>query len=73
MAAITASSAERLDRDAATLPIGEVAAYLQEQLGQRMAAFLAGLADAKQIGRYARATVLHRDPPPRRPARLHAA
>ncbi|HST38366.1 MAG TPA: hypothetical protein VLK58_02600 [Conexibacter sp.] len=53
MAAITAPAAERLDRDAATLPIGEVAAYLQAQLGQRMTAFLAGLSDAKQIGRYA--------------------
>lgn len=55
MTAITASAAERLDRDASTLPIGDVAAYLQAQLGQRMAAFLVGIADAKQIGRYARA------------------
>lgn len=46
--------AERLDHDAATLPVAEIAAYLQGSLGQRMAAFLAGLFDAKQIGRYAR-------------------
>jgi hypothetical protein len=44
-----------LDREASTLPVGEVAAYLQDQLGQRMTAFLVGLTDAKQVGRYARA------------------
>jgi hypothetical protein len=51
----TTSQAERLDREASTLPIGEVAAFLQDRLGQRMTAFLGGLADAKQIGRYVRA------------------
>jgi hypothetical protein len=54
MTPLTAPAAERLDHEATTLPIGQVAAYLQDQLGQRMAAFLAGLSDAKQIGRYAR-------------------
>src|SRR5271155_2703756 len=54
MAVLTAPQSERLDREASTLPVGEVAAYLQDQLGQRMTAFLAGLTDAKQVGRYAR-------------------
>jgi hypothetical protein len=54
MTALTASAADRLDRDAAVLSPGELAAYLQAQIGQRMTAFLAGVADAKQIGRYAR-------------------
>ena len=53
MSILTVPEAERLDHDAATLPIAEIAAYLQSSLGQRMAAFLAGLSDAKQIGRYA--------------------
>jgi hypothetical protein len=53
MSILTVSGAERLDHDSATLPIAEIAAYLQNGLGQRMAAFLAGLSDAKQIGRYA--------------------
>ncbi len=53
MSILTVPKAERLDHDAATLPIAEIAAYLQGSLGQRMAAFLAGLSDAKQIGRYA--------------------
>jgi hypothetical protein len=52
MSILTVPEAERLDHDAATLPIAEIAAYLQGSLGQRMAAFLAGLSDAKQIGRY---------------------
>jgi hypothetical protein len=43
---------DRLEREAATLPIAEIAGYLQETLGQRMAAYLAGLSDVKQIGRY---------------------
>lgn len=54
MSALTVPAAERLDHEAATLPVQAIATYLQEQLGQRMAAFLAGLADPKQIGRYAR-------------------
>lgn len=45
-------SPERLDHDAATLPIGEIASYLQSALSQRMAAHLVGCRDAKQIGRY---------------------
>jgi hypothetical protein len=52
MPVLTPPAAERLDHDATTLPISEVAGYLQGQLGQRIAAHLAGLRDAKQIGRY---------------------
>ena len=54
MAALTASAAERLDFEATSRPIGEVAGYLQDAVGQRVAAAIAGLADPKQIGRYAR-------------------
>lgn len=54
MAVLTASDAERLDFEAATYSIREIAGYLQKTVGQRVAAALAGLADAKQIGRYAR-------------------
>jgi hypothetical protein len=55
MPALTVPAAQRLDDEATTLPIAEIAAYLQQAVGQRVAAALAGLADAKQIGRYARA------------------
>lgn len=55
MPVLTPPAAERLDHDATTLPISEIAGYLQDQLGQRIAAHLAGLRDAKQIGRYRKA------------------
>lgn len=54
MSALTAPAAQRLDDEAATRSIREIAAYLQGAVGQRVAAAIAGLADAKQIGRYAR-------------------
>jgi hypothetical protein len=54
MSAMTEEAVDALERDATMRSIGEIASYLQEQLGQRVAAYLAGLADAKQIGRYAR-------------------
>jgi len=46
------TSPERLDHDAATLPISEIASYLQDALGQRVTAHLVGSRDSKQIGRY---------------------
>lgn len=54
MPVLTASAAQQLEHDATVLPPSEIAAYLQKQLGQRMAAHLAGLGDTRQIGRYAR-------------------
>lgn len=54
MPVLSISAAQRLDDEAATRPVGEIAGYLQESVGQRVAAAIAGLADAKQIGRYAR-------------------
>jgi hypothetical protein len=52
--ALTAPVAEQLEADANRLSASEIAAYLQEHLGQRMAAHLVGLADTRQIGRYAK-------------------
>ena len=54
MPTLTASAAEQLERDATVLAPSDIAAYLQEQLGQRMAAHLVGLSDTRQVGRYAR-------------------
>jgi uncharacterized protein (DUF2384 family) len=54
MPALTLPAQERLDDEASTLPVPRIAAYLQETVGQRVAAAMAGLVDAKQIGRYAR-------------------
>ncbi len=52
MPVLTPPAAERLDHDASTLPVAEIAGYLQEALGQRIAAHLIGSRDARQIGRY---------------------
>jgi uncharacterized protein (DUF2384 family) len=52
---LTVPAAVRLDHEATTLPIAEIAGYLQDVLGQRMAAYLVGLGDAKQLGRYRKA------------------
>jgi uncharacterized protein (DUF2384 family) len=49
---LTPPAAERLDHDASTLPVAEIAGYLQDALGQRIAAHLIGSRDPKQIGRY---------------------
>lgn len=54
MPVLTAPAAEKLDRDATTLSIAAIAGYLQDRLGQRIAAHLVGLRDAKQVGRYRR-------------------
>jgi hypothetical protein len=54
MAVLTEERASALERQATIRPLGELAGYLQETLGQRMAAHLAGLGHAKQIGRYVR-------------------
>ncbi len=55
MPVLTPPAAEQLDHDAATLAISEIAGYLQDALGQRIAAHLVGSRDAKQIGRYRKA------------------
>jgi hypothetical protein len=54
MSVLTEQHASTLEREATVRPVSEIAAYLQEAVGQRMAAHLAGLEHAKQIGRYAR-------------------
>jgi hypothetical protein len=54
MPVLTVIAAQKLDDEATTRSVREIAAYLQAEVGQRVAAAIAGLADAKQIGRYAR-------------------
>jgi uncharacterized protein (DUF2384 family) len=66
MSALTERLASELDREAAVRPMAEVAGWLQEQLGQRMVAHLAGLEHVKQIGRYARDDATPRDEVERR-------
>lgn len=53
MPVLSPPAAQRLDDEATTRSIREIAAYLQDTVGQRVAAAIAGLGDARQIGRYA--------------------
>jgi hypothetical protein len=43
-----------IEEEAVSLPVESVAGYLQETLGQQQTAYLAGLRDAKMVGRWAR-------------------
>jgi hypothetical protein len=52
MPVLDTSLAERVDDEAQTESFRQIVAYLQEAVGQRVAASLAGLGDPKQIGRY---------------------
>ena len=47
--------AKQAHRKAAETSTEDVAAYLQEVLGQKLTAHVAGIADAKSVGRWARA------------------
>ncbi len=51
---LVTETVEQLERQAATLPVADVAGYLQGALGQRMSAYLAGLNDSRQVDRYRR-------------------
>lgn len=52
--ASTGAVADQIEHDGSVLSVTAIAVYLQTHLGQRVAAHLAGLSDAKQIGRYTR-------------------
>jgi len=66
MPVLTEQRATAVEREATVRPLGELAVYLQDVLGQRMAAHLAGLEHVKQIGRYGRGAATPRDLPARR-------
>jgi hypothetical protein len=51
----------RVSEEATRLPIDAVAAYLQEQLGQKLTAYVAGVTDAKMVGRWAAGKAAPRD------------
>jgi hypothetical protein len=52
------------------LPVAAIAGYLQDVLGQRLAAVVAGVSDAKAVGKWARG---QRRPHPETEARLRDA
>jgi hypothetical protein len=50
-----------VSEEATRLGIDAVAAYLQEQLGQKLTAYLAGVTDPKMVGRWAAGKAQPRD------------
>jgi hypothetical protein len=52
---------EALERQAKVATVQEVAAYLQEHLGQKITAYLSGLKDPKMVGQWAKGRGAPRD------------
>lgn len=48
---------EMIDRKAVTGNLFEIAAYLQENLGQKFTAYISGLKDPKEVGSWAKGTI----------------
>ena len=53
-------------KKAVVIEINEIARYLQELLGQKLVAYMAGVSDPKVVGRWAQGTQPPRDEPDRR-------
>jgi hypothetical protein len=51
----------KVSDEATRLGIDEIATYLQQQLGQKLTAYLAGVADPKMVGRWAAGRTQPRD------------
>ncbi len=62
----TRSAASEAHERAVSFEIKDVARYLQEGLGQRLVAYMAGVSDPKRVGRWARGTQAPRDDAERR-------
>jgi len=60
------SAASDAHKRAVSFEIKDVARYLQEALGQKLVAFLAGTSDPKQVGKWAQGTQTPRDEAQRR-------
>jgi hypothetical protein len=57
---MTVLDAQHITDDAVRLDIAEIAQYLQAQLGQKLTAYVAGVNDAKMVGRWAAGRALPR-------------
>ncbi|MFB9593492.1 MULTISPECIES: XRE family transcriptional regulator [Streptomyces] len=66
----SAASAERAHADSVRMGISEIARFLQENLGQRLTARIAGISDPKQVGKWASGAA---EPRPEAEERLRAA
>jgi hypothetical protein len=52
-ATMTTAFVEEIERETSTEGIASIARYLQDQLGQKTVAYLAGIRDPKMVGRWA--------------------
>ena len=56
MSTLTAEHIQHVEHEATVTDVPHIAEYLQQTLGQRMTAYLAGVSDAKMVGRWIRGT-----------------
>ena len=61
-ATIDEAKLEQIDRAASTLPLAEIAAFLQDSVGQKFTAYMSGLNDPKEVGAWIRGTAKPRTP-----------
>src|SRR5437870_2254307 len=54
MSTMTIEEIREVEEETRFAPHDRMAEYLQEQLGQRLAAYIAGVADPKMVGKWAR-------------------
>jgi hypothetical protein len=53
-ATLDADTVEEIEREAFTTPAAKIAAFLQDHLGQKLTAYVAGLTDPKAVGSWIR-------------------
>lgn len=53
MPVLSPEHVDEIEAERSSLSVAEIARYLQEQLGQKMAAYVAGVNDARMVGRWA--------------------
>jgi hypothetical protein len=54
LAVLTPNKVQQIEREAATTKLPKIAEYLQDTLGQKLTAYVAGLVDPKAVGSWIR-------------------
>jgi hypothetical protein len=63
---VRTAAIEEAHHKAVVFEISDIARYLQEAFGQKLTAYLAGVADPKRVGQWAKGTQVPRSEPERR-------
>lgn len=61
-ATIDQAKLEQIDREATTTPLAGIVAFLQESVGQKFTAYMAGLNDPKEVGAWIKGSAKPRSP-----------